>query len=244
MSFHLHDIQKKTSEFIRKFGTHLGVDTNQIPTTIWNYGDIESVYNFPSDSGESLFISSSDNSDNQKMTAVLLDENFKEKTVEVQLSGNAKVPIAGTWTRINDLYNSDSTDLSGDVYLYTDSAVVSGIPSDDSAVKSFILSGYNQSAQSVYTVPEGKNFHATGYHISCDSKNSNTTVNATVSFDVRFFGGVFTRKEIIAVSNHAPSVVNLSMPFYLPAKTDIVSTIQKCTNNSVELHSVFEGMLL
>lgn len=244
MSFHLYDIQKKTSEFVRKFGTHLSVDTSEVPTTVWNYGDVESIYTFPSDSGEDLFISSSDNSDNQILTAFLLDENFSEKKVEVQLSGNAKVQIEGSWTRVNDFYNSDSTDLSGDVYLYTDSTVSLGIPSDDSAVKSFIKSGFNQSAQSVYTVPEGKSFHATTYHISCDAKNSNTTVNATVSFDVRFFGGVFLRKEIVAVSNHAPSVVDLSMPFYLPAKTDIVSTIQKCTNNSVEIHSVFEGMLL
>jgi len=244
MSFHLYDIQNKTSEFVRKFGTHLSVNTDDVPTTIWNYGNIEPIYTFPSNSSEELFVSSSNNSDNQKITAVVLDENFEERIKELQLSGNAKVPIEGSWTRVNDLYNSDNTDFAGDIYLYTDSSVSSGVPSDDSAVKSFIKSGYNQSAQAVYTVPSRRSFHASSYHISCDAKNSNTTVNATVSFDVRLFGGVFLRKEVIAVSNHSPSVVNLSMPFFLPSKTDIVSTIQKCTNNSVEIHSVFEGMLL
>jgi hypothetical protein len=192
-----------------------------------------------------MYICSSSALDTTSITVQGLDENFESKQQTVNLQGNTVITLNGKWTRINNVTNSDSSDVAGNVYVFTTSEVVAGVPQSGTAIKSIIENGFNQSLVSVYTVPKNKVFHATGYQISCDAKNSNTLVNATVEFQVRSnANGVFRTQEIMAISNYCPAVVSLQMPFPIIGPADIKPVIRSLTTNSVEIHCTFDGMLL
>lgn len=241
--FHHHDIQRKTGDHIRKFGTASHVDKTDAPIDIWGYSDEQASYVFPSDSGEELFISSSNASDTVPIEIQGLDENFNLKTQTVNLQGRTKLSLDGLWARVFRAFNSDNANLLGDVYIYTDSTVLDGVPQTDANVKAFINVGNDQTTMAIYTVPAGTNLHLSQYHVSIDAKATNGAF-ATMSLDVREHGGVFRSREIIAVSSSSPSVISFDMPFTVTAKSDIKLSIKQISSNDVDVHAVFQGTLL
>lgn len=243
-SFHLHDIQRKTGKFIRKFGTHENVSNGISSEAIWSYADVAGDYSFPSDSGELMWISSSNNLDNQVIQIEGLDEFFLEKSEEIVLQGQTPLILSGKWSRVNRVFNKGSSDLSGNVFVYTGGDQVEGVPTTSSSVKAIIENGHNQTMQSIYSVPANCQLNLSSYHISCDAKTSNSAANLTVSMMVREFGSVFRTQEVIAVSSLNPSIIKLDMPLPIPGKSDILFKINSSTDNNMHVHCVFEGMLL
>ena len=243
MSFHLHDIQRKTGGFIRKFGSANDVDQTEVPTDIWSYSDEISTYVFPSDNGEIMYISSSNDLDTTPITIQGLDENFEEKSQTVALTGQTRITLDGLWSRVFRAFNSDASELTGDVYIYTNGANTNGVPDTDSHVKAIIDVGFNQTRMAIYTVPANKSLHLMSYHISIDPATNGDT-HGTMSIDVREFGKIFRSQEVIAVSSHSPSIVTMQMPLSYPAKSDIKIVMKSISRNNVNIHAVFEGMLL
>lgn len=245
MSFHLYDIQRKTPDFVRQFGSAQNIDSGDVPIDIWSLADIYPQYTFPSNLGETMYICSSSALDTTTVSIQGLDENFESKQQNITLQGNTVLTLNGKWTRINQIFNYDSSDIAGNVYVFTNTTVIDGVPQSGTAIKSVIENGFNQSLVGIYTVPRKRVFHATSYQISCDAKNANTLVNATVEFAVRMnVNGIFRTQEIIAISNYCPANVNLQMPFPIVGPADIKPTIRSLTTNSVEIHCTFDGMLL
>lgn len=245
MSFHHYDIQRKTSKFIRKFGTHDDVDSGtSINEAIWSYADVAGDYVFPSDSGETMYISSSSALDTMPVTVQGLDENFKEKQETVTMQGQTRITLGGKWSRINRAFNGDTNDIAGNVFVYTNGANTDGTPDTASTVKAIIENGHNQTLQCIYTVPIDDSLHLSAYHLSCDSKSANTTANLTIKLVVRRKSSVFRTQEIIAVSNHAPATVHFAMPLSIPGGSDVMFQIVSSTSNNMHVHAVFEGMLL
>lgn len=243
-SFHLYDIQRKTSKFVRKFGTHKDIDADVTSEAIWSYGDTAGDYTFPSNSGETMYISSSNALDTMPVTIQGLDENFQEKEQTVTLTGQTRITLDGKWSRINRAFNDDTDDIAGNVFIYTNGANTDGTPDTASTVKAIIENGHNQTMQAIYTVPINNLFHLSSYHISCDAKTQNTTANLTVTLVVRRKGSVFRTQEIIAVSNHNPSIVKFDMPLPIKGGSDVMFKVTSATNNNMHVHCVFEGMLL
>jgi len=243
-SFHLADIQRKTGKFIRKFGTHDDVDGDTSNEAIWSYADIAGDYIFPSDSGEVMYISSNSALDQVSVTVQGLDADFKEKEQTITLQGQTRLTLNGTWSRINRIINIDNSDLSGNVFVYTNGANTLGIPDTASTVKGIIEIGNNQTMQAIYTVPINRHLHLSHYHLSCDAKNTNTNANLTIKLVVRPKGSVFKTQEIIALSNSSPSVIGLDMPLPIPPGSDVMYKVVSSTNNDMHVHCVFEGMLL
>ena len=243
-SFHLHDIQRKTGKFIRKFGTHEDIDAGVTSEAIWSYGDTAGDYVFPSDSGETMYISSNNALDTIPVTIEGLDENFKEKSQTVTLTGQTRITLDGKWSRINRAFNDDTNDIAGNVFVYTNGANTNGTPNTASTVKAIIENGHNQTMQAIYSVPADNLFHLSSYHVSCDAQAPNTTANLTITLMVRRKGSVFRTQEIIAVSNQAPSIVKFDMPLAIPGCSDIMFKVTSATNNNMHVHCVFEGMLL
>jgi hypothetical protein len=244
-SFHLHDIQRKTGKFIRKFGTHDDIDSGTgINEAVWSYADVAGDYVFPSDAGEVMYISSSSTLDTMPITVQGLDADFKEKQQTVTLQGQTRITLDGTWSRINRVFNDDTNDIAGNVYVYTNGANTDGEPDTPSTVKAIIENGHNQTLQAIYTVPINNLFHLSAYHLSCDAKAPNTTANLTLKLCVRRKGSVFRTQEIIALSNSCPSVIKLDMPLPIEGGSDVLFQVISATNNNMHVHCVFEGMLL
>ena len=244
MSFHLHDIQRKTGKFIRKFGTHDDVDNNGAIEAIWSYADVAGDYVFPSDSGETMYISSSNALDTMPIRVQGLDPDFKEKEQTVVMQGQTRITLDGKWSRINRVFNDDTNDVTGNIFVYTGGDNTNGTPDTDSEVKAIIENGHNQTMQAIFTVPANNSFHLSSYHLSCDARAPNTTANLTVKLVVRLRGSIFRTQEIIAVSNVCPSIVKLDMPLDIPGGSDIMFQVFSATNNNMHVHCVFEGMLL
>ena len=244
-SFHLHDIQRKTGKFIRKFGTHDDVDSSvSINEAIWSYANVAGDYEFLSNSGETLYISSGNDLDTQEIVVQGLDENFEEKSVLVVLTGTSRIAIPGLWTRVNRAYNNGNSDTSGTVYIYKGGANTLGIPDTASEVKAVIENGHNQTMQAIYSVPAGQELNLSSFHLSADPKTSNSTIDLTIVLCVREHGKVFRTQEIVAVNNSSPTVVHYDMPIQIPEKSDVLFKILSCTANNAHVHCAFEGMLL
>lgn len=244
-SFHLHDIQRKTGKFVRKFGTHDDVDSGTaINEAIWSYADVAGDYVFPSDSGETMYISSSSALDTMPIRIQGLDENFEEKEETVLMQGQTRITLDGKWSRINRAFNDDTNDIAGNIFVYTDGTNTDGTPDTASDVKAIIENGHNQSLQAIFTVPKGNQFLLSSYHLSCDAKAPNTTANLTIKLIVRQKSSVFRTQEIIAVSNATPSVIKFDMPLPIKAQSDVLFQVVSSTNNNMQIHCVFEGMLL
>lgn len=243
-SFHLHDIQRKTGKFVRKFGTHDDVDALTVDEAVWSYADVAGDYVFPSDSGETMYISSNNTLDTMPIRVQGLDENFKEKEEVVIMQGQTRITLGGKWSRINRVFNDDTDDVAGNIFVYTGGDNTLGEPNSASDVKAIIENGHNQTMQAVYTVPINNLFHLSAYHLSCDARAPNTTANLTLKLVVRRKGSVFRTQEIIAVSNSCPSVVKLDMPLPIEGGSDVMFQVVSSTNNNMHVHCVFEGMLL
>lgn len=243
-SFHLADIQRKTGKFIRKFGTHDDVDSNTVNEAIWSYADIAGDYTFPSDSGEVMYISSSNALDTMSIIVQGLDQDFKEKEQKIILQGETSIQLVGLWSRINRVFNNDTNDVSGNVFVYTGGANSGGVPTTPSSVKGIIEGINNQTMQAIYTVPANRQLHISSYHLSCDAKTANTDANLTIKLVTRQKGSVFRTQEIIAVSNSSPSVISLDMPLPIAGGSDVMFQIVSSTTNDMHVHCVFEGMIL
>lgn len=245
MAYTYSDLQSKGAELVRQFGSTNLINSSDVPCDIWSYADQQSSYAFIDNSGEDLCISSSSALDTMEIKVIGLDVDFAPQTQTITLEGQTKKQISGTWTRINKIINNGSSDVAGVVYVYTDVSVSGGEPETSSAVKSLIENGFNESLCAMYSVPVGKTFYATSYHFSCDAKNNNTTVNSTVTFDVRFDPDkVFRTQEIMALSNHCPAIIMLDTPFPIIGPADITPHVRSLSSNNVEFHSVIEGLLL
>jgi hypothetical protein len=243
-SFHLADIQRKTGKFIRKFGTHDDVSSSVSNEAIWSYADVAGDYVFPSDSGEVMYISSNSTLDITTITVQGLDADFKEKEQKITLQGQTRLTLDGTWSRINRVFNEGVSDLSGNVFVYTDGTNTLGTPDTPNTVKAIVEIDHNQTMQAIYTVPSDRQLHLSSYHLSCDAKTANANANLTIKLVVRLKGSVFRTQEIIAVSNLSPCVIGLDMPLPIPAGSDVMFKVVSSTNNGIHVHCIFEGMLL
>ena len=80
--------EQSIDQVFRNFGYNSDIDTTTNPEDIWDYGG---QYTFGSDSGETIRVSSSNTGDTDSFTVQGLDENFLNKSVTLNLSGQTPV---------------------------------------------------------------------------------------------------------------------------------------------------------
>lgn len=96
-------------------------------------------------------ISSADASDNGQVYIEGLDENWMQVSQIVTLNGQNKVSLTVDLIRFN--FAQSLKNLNGDVYVYEDTAVTSGVPNDLTKVKGYIDAYNNISRQLIVSVP-------------------------------------------------------------------------------------------
>lgn len=142
------------AEYVEKFGWNTDLDTTV--ETIWDYGG---VYAYPATT-ETLQVSSSNATDTHEVTIQGIDADWDLQTVTVDLTTQTAKAVPGVWRRVFRAYNSDSSDLGGDVYAYvTGTTLSSGVPQTAGNVRMMIDSSSvlknNQTNMAVYTIPDG-----------------------------------------------------------------------------------------
>lgn len=197
-------------DYIHKFGFAPDFDFSDGKITLWEGandsllggGAMNYTYSTTADIDT---ISSSDAGDTVDIEIQGLDANLDVVVQTVTLTGQTDVTLTTPLKRVFRLINTGSSSLVGVVYLRTNgSTQTSGVPDTANTVRALIDNGNNQTLMCVYTVPNGKTAYMRSWNAS--TAGANKTTNYTVSLWSRVSGGVFTIKDIKALSETGSSL--------------------------------------
>jgi hypothetical protein len=229
--------EQSIDQVFRNFGYNSDIDTTTNPEDIWDYGGL---YTFGSDSGETVRISSNNTGDTGSFTVQGLDENFLNKNITLNLSGQTPVTV-GTFSRVFGGFNAGSTDLNGNVYSYGTGTVTAGTPQSASMVRSMVKPVFQQTQMAIYTVPA--NYNAYICDITCSAPRlANQTIAVEMHLDVRRFGKVFRNQLVFGVNDSLYQDV-LFAPIRIPSKSDIRLRAQQVYASDTPVAASFDLFL-
>jgi hypothetical protein len=193
-------------------GNNPDVDNGTLPEDCWNYGDL---YNFTANEGADYYISSSDANDTQSigLNILTVDENgdwnreIYAETLEGQTKKLIEPPSGNPVVRVNFMRNLTLPDNAGNIYLYENSGVINGVPTDPSKVRGFIAIGDNATASSIFSVPSGEKALGLQQFASYSGANKGDVL---FSVRIRDFGGPFFKAAPISLSDDATSFAGIS----------------------------------
>jgi hypothetical protein len=223
--------------YLRKFGRNSDIDITTDPEDIWEGGGL---YTFPSDSGEQMYISSSNSGDTVLIKIFGLDSDFNEKELTVALAGQTKTSIPdGVFSRVFRAYNDDSTDLAGDVYIYTDDSVSLGVPSTASKIKAKINQADQQTLMCIFTVPNGKIGQLIDIFGICSKVSGVSNPAGDMKLLVREYGKVFRVRYTFELTDSFYQD-QFSTPLMIPEKSDILIRCQTTKDSNTAINAGFD----
>ena len=138
-------VEGHSLQYVTAFG-----EINSTEGIIWPLGG-QLTFN---DTPTTLYLSSSNNSDNQFISLVWLDANYAQQTSLVQLQGHTLVAI-GLGLRINDMFTVATSPTLGDVYVANADNHSNGVPNDQAEIVATFEADGQFRPLSLYTVPAG-----------------------------------------------------------------------------------------
>ena len=215
---------------IHKYGRtdDLALNTESV---VWSYSGTQVGYAF-SATADIDTISSSSAADTQDVVIQGLDTNWEQVEQTATLNGQSKVVLTTPLIRVFRAYNDNSTNFTGNIYVYPDTAITGGVPNDTTKVRLHIPSGLiNQTLTTVYSVPARKTAYL--YDITT-STNNKVAASVAILFKVRLFGKVFRVKDSRSVNSTGSSSHHESqvVPEVIPEKSDIYITANSGTINA------------
>lgn len=208
--------------FIEKFGEN--PDVNGVMEDVWSQGGMY-VYSTTADIDT---ISSSNIGDGQQITIVGQLADNTEVTQTATLNGQSKVTLSTPLFRVYRAFNIGSTDFAGDVYIYPDTAIVTGVPTNPAFIRVKIISDSNQTEMALYTIPKGKQGFFLGGYVSMNNSLANNF--ATFTWRLRLLGQVFRVQSRISCTGSGAShwAYHYDIPNGpIPAGTDIVVSVDE-----------------
>lgn len=215
---------------LRKWGKNPDL-SNSAYETLWVQGgnEVDAV-------GDSITtVSSSSVSDSQTMvvegftgsgTGEGVKYTFHEQ--EVTLNGRNKVTLDTPITKATRTYNYGATDLDGVVYIYEDTAISNGVPSD--ATKIHLVTETNQSFKAATTISDSDYWIITQVSAGVN-KRASDSVDFLVQ--LRAPGKVWRDALPIIASSGGPSVPSeLSTPIIVPRNYDMRIVAQSGSNGT------------
>lgn len=226
--------------YVRKFSYIPNLQATTGERGIWEFGSTtfgNVNYNYPPDYTAPInTISSSSTLDVGKILVIGLDILGNEVAQYPILNGQNKVTLAVPLWRCFRMANVTANNLAvrgsgyvGQVYVYEDTPIVAGVPTDKTKVRAFLNDGNNSTLMSMYTIPKGK----VGIIVSSDvrlvQKGTGTAILRMYS---RQYNGNFRVLDIGALSASGTSVATIAnpIPSTLPEKSDILLTADVDTN--------------
>lgn len=236
--------------WVDKFGRNGDVDTGSTPETIWEF---EGLYPWGNDAGEPIYISSSDNNDNQIVEILaykLIGDDWVVETIPFQVQGQTKtqVVIPGGYNIVRaHRCESDAdvgNDVQGTIYVYYDTAVTNGVPDDMTKLLTGIVNGSNQSKQLTYTIPSG--YVGFLYRGEAGVTKSSGTDEADFVYVSRRKGKVFKEKKDFGVMTTGNNFyVDLrTFPDPIPEQTDLAMNVVNVSANNMGSWGTFDILLV
>ena len=210
-------------EAVRKFADREGIDPGDNRVDVWDYQGVLTYTYSPDGVADIDTISSSDTDDDQTMILFGLDAAGDPLQQVAVLDGQNKVPITPMW-RIYRVVNFDSTDLEGEIYVYVDTAILVGVPTDKTKIRAYVNDGNNQTLMSPYTVPKGKVACVTDFTAAISRGTAATS--AVIEARVRLYGKVFATQLRVAINTTGTSqyIESPQQPLCFPELSDFLAS--------------------
>lgn len=202
---------------------HTGVnivshDTN-ISTSITTISDSNGGLQNYSTTADIDSISSENASDTHDITIVGLDATFTEVTQTKTLTGQTRAALDTPLLRVNSVFNATGTATLGDIWVYVDTPLTAGKPTDLTKIRTGMQMlgsiSEERSTSSVYTIPADK----TAFIIF-----GKTTVSDSKAIELTFWGrsngGVFSLQHHIDIKDNNYDYF-FKLPLAIPEKTDL-----------------------
>ena len=233
-------IDRKAKSLI-KFGKSAPLSTSR--ETVWTVGGNETYV--AANSIDS--ISSSSALDTQQIylechivTGSGEDQQFTFTTQVVNLNGQSRVALPTPVARVSRIYNNNGTNLTGAVYVYQDTPIVGGVPSDLTKVHAKIQQGFQQNFKAATTFSNEDYYILTGGFGSVSNKQA-----AAVDFflEIKEPGKVF--REVAAVSANSTGgawQIELDPAVIIPKNCDVRVTCET-GDQGATVYCSFKGYL-
>jgi len=213
---------KNKAKSLLKFGLNPNVGTSR--ATIWYTGQDQANETYVADNVNSIdTVSSNSGSDTEVVTVEGHTMTGGNRTFVVQnitLLGQNKATLATPLNRCSRLYHAgqSATNLVGEIYVYEDTAIVSGKPSDTTKIHLTVAAGRNQSEKASTSLASTDYWIVTGFRGSVIEK---TAAFADVALEVRPVGGVFREVEDVTASNNAAGILQFAPYLIIPKNSDV-----------------------
>lgn len=214
------DNKKKS---LLKFGRNEAVSTAATGYTIWTTGSDQAHETFPAANTNSIdSVSSSSGSDTVQVTIEGHTESGGNKTFVTQtvtLSGQTRVALTTPLNRCTRIFNAGTTDLVGTVYVYENTALTSGKPTDTTKIHCEIDAGRNQSEKASTSLSSTDYWIITNFYAGNITKTGSNSTD--VRLQIRMNGKVFRTVASIACNTGSESTRSFDPYIVAPANADI-----------------------
>jgi len=156
--------------------------------------------------------------------------DFTFSTQTVTLVGQTKTPLTTSLARCTRIYNNSGTDLVGNIYVYEDDTVASGVPATGSKVHCMITAGKNNSSKAATTISSVDYWIITSCSALFLKKGAGY---GEVQLEIRNKGKTFRETAHMAVGSSAPhAVLNFDPPIIVPSNADVKLTAVADSSNT------------
>jgi hypothetical protein len=218
-----------------QFGKNLDVDTGSTET-VWTTGGNETYVT----SNLIDTISSSNAGDSQDViveghtvSGTGVNQQFTFVSQTVTLNGQNKVTLSTPLARVSKISNNNTSNFSGDIYVYEDTAITAGVPSDLTKVHIKVVGtiGDNQSFKAAMTVSNNEYFICTG---GLASVRKQTAASVDFTLQVRPPGSMFRGVAEITLNSTGSGFADIDFRPYviIPKNYDIRIVVESDTNNA------------
>ena len=223
---------------LNKFGRNADLSTTE--ETVWLQGGTETYA-----TGNTVdTISSSNAGDTQSVIIEGHTSSGSDLTFVVQsatLNGQNKVVLTTPLTRATRMYNTGSTNFAGAVYVYEDTAITGGVPTDTSKIHIRTDGSNNQSLKCATSTSSVDYWWI--YNLNMNVFRQNTrSVDFKLQVRTPWNSGVFRTREVGSASNSSGSTGE-RCNIIVPPNSD-VRVVAVSSGTGTEVSAEIQGYLL
>lgn len=186
---------EQKSQALNVYGYSDGVGTASTRSTLWFTGQDDAHESFVTDNTNSIdSISSSSASDTEAVTVegyTMSGDNLTFSTQTVTLTGQARVALTTGLNRCTKVFHAgqSATDLVGEIYVYENTGLTSGKPTDTTKIHATVPAGDNTSQKACAVTSSDEYWLITSFSGAIAEKSGSNF--ADIRLEVRETGSVF-----------------------------------------------------
>jgi len=238
-------VEQKAKTLI-KFGTNPAVGSSG-RFTLWYTGQDDANETYIADNLNTIdTISSSSTSDTGVVSIEGHTMSGGNRTFVVQtatLNGQNKVTLTTPLNRVTRVVHADqsSTDLVGEVYVYEDTTISAGKPTDTTKIHLTVPAGENQSQKASTSLSSQDYWVVTGFTAGYLEKTGSNV--ADIRIEVKEVGGVWKPKSNPVVVTTGGNSLRIYHPYIIvPTNSDVRLTAKSSTTGQ-EITGDIQGYL-